>query len=468
MAFTEFYMQPTGSNLNAGSTNADTAAFTYASGNWVQSTGVFTLASGNPQSDGVQVGDWASVYADGSSDTVFVGKVSAVDSTTITVGITDATKIGSVPSNGTGNRTLKIGGAWADFDGLLASAVLGTVSTLDFAWRLNIKAATYTTGGSSRLWRVAGNGVPVEVRGYKTSLGDMDDKPAVDLVAGTDIPLISSTGGGRWTFTAAYVTVRNLSFLTTATSNPTVTINTFGSLLLNCKIENQTAHASAAALSTGAAFFGAVSCWCKATATASRVVHLTAGTVLFGVYAQGGQACYEHNSSSAISRIFNCIAIDAVNDGFLNTNNTATIVGCTIHNCGRDGIRLVHSGAALVLVNCIFSECVGVGVNNVNATNTANFVRVNNLFYDCGTDEDGFGDAASIWPVSDSNSPFVDAGAGDFTPTSDSAAIAAAAPGLFLGTALRSYLDIGAVQHQGGGGGGVHSPLRSSLIRGVA
>lgn len=115
MSYTDFYCRDSGSNLNAGA-NADgsepgtSAEFTYASGDWVQGTGVFTVAAGDPASDGVDVGDWASVYPDGSSVTPFVGRVTARDSTTITVSLT--AKAGTAPTDGTGNRTLKIGGAW--------------------------------------------------------------------------------------------------------------------------------------------------------------------------------------------------------------------------------------------------------------------------------------------------------------------------------------------------------------------
>lgn len=115
MPNTEFWNQTTGSNLNAGSTRTDAASFTYASGNWVQSTGVFTVASGDPLADGVAVGDWASVYADGASVTGFVGRVTARTSTTITVSLT--AKSGTAPTDGTGDRTLKIGGAWAGPNG---------------------------------------------------------------------------------------------------------------------------------------------------------------------------------------------------------------------------------------------------------------------------------------------------------------------------------------------------------------
>lgn len=116
MPFTEFCCRSGGSNLNSGtrtgsSTEPGTAAdFTYASGSWVASTGVFTVASGNPQTDGVAVGDFASVYVDGATVTGFVGRVTARDATTITVSL--SAKSGTAPTDGAGTRTLRIGGAW--------------------------------------------------------------------------------------------------------------------------------------------------------------------------------------------------------------------------------------------------------------------------------------------------------------------------------------------------------------------
>src|SRR5439155_4988747 len=105
-----------GSNLNAGTRTGNTtvpgtsANLTYASGTWVQSTGVFTVASGNPVNDGVAAGDFASVYPDAATVTPFVGRVTTRDATTITVSLT--AKMGTAPVDGTTNTTLKIGGAW--------------------------------------------------------------------------------------------------------------------------------------------------------------------------------------------------------------------------------------------------------------------------------------------------------------------------------------------------------------------
>jgi hypothetical protein len=153
MAFTEFCCRSGGSNLNAGTLKGDStepgtaASYTYASGDWVQSTGVFTVASGDPASDGVAVGDFASVYADGSTETGFVGRITARDATTITVSLT--AKAGTAPTDGTGTRTLKVGGAWQGPNGSSAFpfniAVIGLTNVAGDYPRINMSGTFNVT-----------------------------------------------------------------------------------------------------------------------------------------------------------------------------------------------------------------------------------------------------------------------------------------------------------------------------------
>src|SRR5690606_30077270 len=114
MAFTEFYIQSTGSDLNAGSTTADAASLTYAGGTFVRATGVFTVASGDPVADGVVVGDWVSIYTTaGATTTKYVAQVTARDATTITTSTTAKYGANTNVSESAGATTLKVGGAHA-------------------------------------------------------------------------------------------------------------------------------------------------------------------------------------------------------------------------------------------------------------------------------------------------------------------------------------------------------------------
>lgn len=181
MAFTEFCCRSGGSNLNAGTRTGSstepgvTADFTYASGSWVAATGVFTVASGNPSTDGVAAGDFASVYADGSTVTGFIGRVTAVSTTTITVSLT--ARLGTAPADGASNRTLKIGGAWQGPNGasgfpwtVLTTTTMTNVAGDAMRWNLKndqVYRVTASITGAS-----AGIQTQHVVQGYTSAYGD--------------------------------------------------------------------------------------------------------------------------------------------------------------------------------------------------------------------------------------------------------------------------------------------------------
>ncbi len=109
--WTNFCCRAGGSNLNAGTTDgANTeepvsAAHTYSGGSYTSPT--FTVASGDPASDGVQVGQFAALN-DGGATAIYLARITAVSSTTITLSTTYDSA--SIPASGT--YELRVGGAW--------------------------------------------------------------------------------------------------------------------------------------------------------------------------------------------------------------------------------------------------------------------------------------------------------------------------------------------------------------------
>lgn len=174
MPFTELYLTPTGSALNAGSTADDAALQTYAGGTFVRSTRVFTVASGNPTSDGVAVGQFASIYTtSGATVATFVGRITARDTTTITLDATSLLGATSTVSESAAAATCKVGGAWTGWSagvtfpwGLISGALVNTSS---HETRLNVK------GGTDYFWDTAatlsGEG-PLWIQGYTSTPGD--------------------------------------------------------------------------------------------------------------------------------------------------------------------------------------------------------------------------------------------------------------------------------------------------------
>lgn len=193
MAYTETYVQTTGSNLNAGTTNADAATFTYAGGTWVSGTGVFTVASGNPLSDGVVVGDFGSVFTTaGATVSQFIGRVTARDATTVTLSLTAKSGTAATPSATANATTLKIGGAWAGPNGasmfpwgFIQATMTNAAADL---LRVNIKTGTYTiTAGVTHT-----NVGPMVFEGYTTTPGDGTLTMSLPLITGTGFPTINT------------------------------------------------------------------------------------------------------------------------------------------------------------------------------------------------------------------------------------------------------------------------------------
>lgn len=455
MALADFYMQPTGSNLNSGSSSGDAADHTYASGNLATSGGVatFTVASGDPQADGVQVGDRVSIYPDGSSVTPFVGTVTAVTSTTIACSST-VNKFGTIPTDGTGNRTLKVGGAWADL-GITASGCAFNTGTTNFGLRINVKAGTYANGGTSRTLALAGaTTAPIVWRGYKTTPGDMDSRPASTRVAGTDIP--------SWTFDDAnltssggHQTFENIDIVgaRSAAAQFVVSGNLSSQRFKRLRVENTNAAAASSAVSVSGSSSSHVwfECWFKATSSATRVFQGATAHAILGCVCTGGGIGFEMSVGQPM--IHDCLIISTGSHG-IQSSLTLIAIGNTFYNCGGDSIRITAFASTTIsfIANNVFSLSGGYDINNSSGTATNFCNRVANISHSpTSGHENGFGDSPNYYAATDASSPFTNAGTGDFSLAGTSNANGGATPGLLENNSNESHGSCGAVQPEAGG-----------------
>lgn len=464
MAFTEFYAQTTGSNLNAGSTTTDAATFTYASGSWVQSTGVFTVASGDPATDGVAVGDWASVYPDGSSVGVFVGRVIARDATTITVSLT--AKSGTAPTDGTNNRTLKIGGAWKGPNAAEAFPFGFVQSTMTNASgdipRVNLK--TGTNYSITAAMTHANNG-PMRFEGYTSSTGDGGRAIIDGGTSGTSYVLL--------TCSATHVVLRSLIFQNNGAtgSSAGLVISGARSLATSCVVNSVRGHGFSL---TGA---GASTRECEAyTCNQSN----TANTAGFSLGNTGGGAirCISHDNSGSNSKGFfssntenyliDCIADTNGSDGFASAVSFAQsffFFGCEFYNNAGDGIEVNNSTGSVMLIveNCNFIKNGGWGLLGSGTAAKTGIIR--NCGFGTGTQANTSGNISAMGGVEELGSvnyatdatPWVDPANGDFRI--NLAAAKGTGRGAFTQTASSyagtvAYPDIGAAQHFDDGNNG--------------
>lgn len=460
MGFTEFCCRNGGSNLNAGtrtgnSTEPGTSAdFTYASGNWVASTGKFTVASGNPQSDGIAVGDFASVYADGSTVTGFVGRVTARDATSVTVSLT--AKAGTAPTDGTGNRTLKIGGAWSGPTGSTGWPITTDFSACTNASgdlpRINLKSDV--TASITASMTAAGNRVAFQ--GYSSSYGDGLGRAVIDGgTSGASYVLLSVASNlTQW--------YEDIEFRNNGATGSANGVAVSGN---RCVFRRCVFHDVRGVGLSGSIFTNCFAVECEAyNCNKSNTSDFAGFSLLTAI------RCISHDNSGANNSGFaacfatGCISESNGRDGFIwySNNSVSWLSNCTCYNNGRDGIRVSGGGVNIYIENCVVTSNAGYGINNAGSSN---IVMTQNCAFRSNTSGATNGVTAAgqeLGSVTLTGDPFADAANGDFDLNSTAGAGSScrdAGRGTFTQTAASysgtvGYPDIGAAQHQDAGGGG--------------
>lgn len=433
MAFyTEMCCRAGGSNLNAGSTNGGSVEpstspdFEYISGSWDSTNGEFTVASGNPQTDGVQIGDFASVYPDGSTTTSFIGRVITVTSTKITVSITIC--MGTIPTTGSSNTTLRIGGAWLGPDGgvgfpfsLLSPNLF---NTSDHLMRINFKNDRTYSITSATTW---GDGTSGPTRafvctfeGYNTTYGDGGMAKIEGASSGGSYRMLYIQRGKQ--------VLRNLWFDkngSTGSSNlvriESVT-DSLGGLIEGCKFTN----ARGSGLEVRSVGCKIVNCIASDNNKSSTIYQ--AGFIIF-VNCTMVRCVAKNNllngfthGASASTNYFECIAIGS-STGF-SLDNTGGYRGCFI-NCisynNGNGFNVDSAECVVMMENCIAYRTTIGGTGFVfgvpGTVTTRGFYQLNNCAV--GNHSARFTAAADIYtndqnPINLTENPFIDAANGDF------------------------------------------------------
>jgi hypothetical protein len=460
MAWTDFYMQTTGNNLNAGSTNADSAVYTSTSGNW-DGTSVFTPTDGQTTTSLVNVNDWCSIYPTGNTTTPYVAQVTAVGAgTNGTITLSTTAKFGSAPASNNGSRNAKIGGAWADL-GMLASGAALNTGTVNSSTRINVKAGTYANTTTNRTFAMLGTtSAPLWWRGYKTSIGDQDTNNTA--TAGTDIPSITFTTGQLTIGTGnQYQIFSNIDFTgATVAANGLVSLSGTYNVFYGCRFTNTATNANSAAItltSTGNACFF-TRCWFKATTTATRCIYNNQATFTTwrGCTITNGVAGFETASASA-SNVLSGVVIDSPAGDGIKIGGSAWIESCSIYNPTGNGINIATvSGNGVMIANCYIStvtQASKYGINNTTGTNTLLIRCVGNAFFNCSNgNTNGLTETFLMLDNGTLGSEgFQTPGSQDFSMKLVGQAIGS--PGGFENVSLyKSYTDVGALQHLATGG----------------
>ena len=463
MAFTNFCIRSGGDRLNAGTRTGDTtvpgtaADFTYASGNWDSTTRTFTVASGNPSTDGVAAGDWVSIYANGSTATGYIARVTSVTSTTI---VTDATALmGTPPASGTGTRTCKVGGAWPHMTtSTQFPFTIGSIATAKNSagnpLRINIKNDATTQINSFASTNMS-NG---QIEGFSSSYGD-GGRATFTMPSGTTQTLMSVSSG------STPFVVKNLILdgnnATSGTSAVVQLNGGAGVVFIGCVIRNAraigfTAASGGTALLLGCEFYGN---------NRSNTANAPALNISTGTNVVVNQCIFHDNTGSNTDGILNAgtSGLVFIQNSIFDTNgrngvrstisSSVFIRGCDFYNNTSDGVFYQTAGNVLI-VDSNFVLNGGWGINS----NSNPQGCIINCAFGSGTKANTSGTIASTVTLQEMGTvtlpsdtePWVDAANGDFRPAI--ASVKGTGYGTWTQTASSysgtvSYPDIGAAQH---------------------
>lgn len=429
MAYTEFYVQPTGSNLNAGSTADNAAPFTYAGGTFVRSTGVFTVASGNPLTDGVTVSPpmFASIYTTaGATVATCVGLITARDATTITISLTALAGATTEVSEGAGEATCKVGGAWAGPSGAVGFPFSFATEALNDGTnlypRVNFKGGTdYTVTAG-----ITNSSTKVVWQGYTTTVGDGGKATINGGSTGAVYTLFTSSGNNNtyrdlvWAYNGITGTATNIyGVVTTGTR----------SIYHQCVVYGMCAYG----------FFNvSVNCYyveCEAY-NCNRANLAARGGFYLGSTGSVAVRCYSHDHTTGTNSsgfsvdttvvLIGCIAAGNSGNGFYSAgDNFLTMMNCDSYGNGGDGFHsaVATSQYCVNIQNCNFVANTGWGIY---MTATGRFGVIYNCGFGSGTQANGDGDiTADLTPMVVAGSvtypanttPWTDPANGDFRIT---------------------------------------------------
>jgi len=459
MAFVNFYLSPSATganNLNSGSTLA-APTHTYGGGTFVRATNTFTVASGNPSTDGfVSAGDYVSVYTtSGRTVATFVMKVDSTTSTTI-VGSASGIVYGvnTTVSETANASSLTIGGAWVSELPLAATTTAGGLGTFTVPQSTKFNITGNLTIVASRTIAMAGaTTTPLWFSGYNTNPGDLDNNTTDSLSP----PVWTLNSTFTLTWSGVFQTWSSLSVSGSRTGT-VLTVSASPFEAVRCRSENTSSDVAAVALtvSTQRARFGYCYFKVPTTATTTGVVSGSTRNIFRGcVFDSGGVAGLNY-AATTDSITSQCVFINCVGSGILFSTGGGQILNCTFYYGSTDGVKWTGTPSTVTpssVIGCLFSGLNGstAMTNGINASAgvTDDVFRACNDYYNVTNPEVNMGDSFAFFPQTDSN-PVATSGT-NMTPVAGSNARNNGFPGIFENQTYSSYPAIGAVTPIGGG-----------------
>jgi len=345
-------------------------------------------------------------------------------------------------ADGTGDGTTDANsgatGSWT-----LTQAIANVVA----GHRVNVKAGTYTLAAANTMSVAGTAALPIWWRGFSATIGDLDT--ATDH---TTFPHFDYTAGAAYlTISGAFNWISNIRFSSVvgASSFSAIYINAGDGRFFHNYVNVTSADADGHALAwTGNGDRTLVyNNFLKSTTTAASVIEVqsSAGSALIaGNYIEGGAVGVLMGSNCPF---IGNVVVGTLGNGLNLTIMTTLISGNSFYNIGDDAIRISTTLTGIVVLNNAFATVTGFAVSHADAGDDSTLV-INNAYYSVGGQLENIDEQFNA--VTCSASPFVNAGTGDFTPTSEVKALGF--PSRVGLASTLNYADIGAVQAQASSG----------------
>lgn len=470
MLYTEFACISGGSNLNAGTRKGDStipgtsASFTYPSGTWNSTSRTFSVLSGNPSSDGVVSGDFASIVVATGAAVVSTNYVARIDSVTASSIVCSAKAFaGTSPASGA-TTTLRVGGAWEGPSGtgqfpfsFIAPAL---VAASGYYPRVNFKNDKIYSVTAAMTHSLAS----CSFEGFTSSYGD-NGYTVIDGGTASNYVLLTVAGSiNRF---------KNLDFKNDASTGTSVMVNVSASFntFSNCSFHD--CRATCLRFSQQCCY--AIECeaynFNKSNTAGAAAFSNTVGVgcVFDSCFAHHGYVAGFIGTANQNPIMFlNCIAANIYSGyGFGVNEGQTALINCDAYACSGHGIWLNcasgHNGP-IVIKNCNLTKNTGYGIYKQINAGAVNPMILRNCAFGSGTEANGSGTYINstyedidmlVYPVN--SSPYTDPVNGNFQVALDAAKNVGRGYFTIRDTGHYSAItsgcqDIGAAPHRADGG----------------
>lgn len=435
MAYLDLYVRTGGSNLNAGTTDTDTAALTVtgATANELSAgTVTITAASGTPFS-AASVGQWVAVLFSSDTAATFIAQIQTIGGSGANITVYNENSssnafIGQYSNanngqfvSGANTVNVRVGGAWANIVPVASTSSLyqplaKITNATGNSVRVNVKSGTYSSATAITLLSPAVVGKVVLFRGYATTAGDLDNVAN----PGTH-PVLSFSSTANLVMTA-YTRLENIDVTTSGTANPLVSVTGLGVMLTRCRFTATSGAltASGAGLNAWACYFSTTSTTVTNTSCAANGGLPTFTQCVF----QGG---LYNVTASYTSAFLECVFKNSTSHNILASTASAGNVfhRCTFYNSGTtsDGILSATNINYHSITFCIFDTIKRYAVNSTNSSFVQFRLAGNDYSSITSGQINGVYESYQHAAITESSSPFTSSSTNDFTLVSTSTAV---------------------------------------------